>query len=48
MPKQNLTRKYDPKCLLTAKKLREIEATIKKLRKDNQKRSTRVGKHTRL
>ncbi len=32
MPKPNLTRKYDPKCLLTAKKSREIEATIKKLR----------------
>ncbi|MBW4595386.1 MAG: hypothetical protein KME46_21395 [Brasilonema angustatum HA4187-MV1] len=32
MPKPNLTRKYDPKCLLAAKKSREIETTIKKLR----------------
>lgn len=32
MPKPNLTRKYDPKCLLAAKKSREIEATVKKLR----------------
>ena len=32
MSKPNLTRKYDPKCLLVAKKAREIEATIKQLR----------------
>jgi hypothetical protein len=32
MPKPNLTAKYDPKCLLAAKKLREKEQTLKKLR----------------
>lgn len=32
MSKPNLTRKYDPRCLLVAKKAREIEATIKQLR----------------